>query len=74
MNEQQARQAAIRILDEFEEVLNEHGIVIPSPDRSGGPEEACLYGSTYYALEDAITAILAKVPKKARTAQGGRAR
>jgi predicted HTH domain antitoxin len=53
-----ARRIAIRILDEFEELLAEKGIRIPSSDREGRSEEACLYGSEYYRLEDAITAIL----------------
>ena len=52
------RQLAIRICDEFEELLAEKDIVIPSTDRTGEAEEACLYGSEYYALEDAVVAIL----------------
>jgi hypothetical protein len=58
MNENKARRIAIRILDEFEELLEEKDIKIPSLDREGRSEEACLYGSEYYSLEDAITAIL----------------
>jgi hypothetical protein len=38
-------------------LLAEHGIKIPSDDREGR-EEAFIYGSEYYALEDAIVAIL----------------
>jgi hypothetical protein len=52
------RQLAISICDEFEELLDEKGIMIPSSDREGREEEACLYGSEYYALEDAIVEIL----------------
>ena len=58
MNENKARRIAIRILDEFEEMLAEKGISIPSSDREGQPTEACLYGNEYYRLEDAITVIL----------------
>jgi hypothetical protein len=52
------REIAIRIVDEFEELLAEKGIMVPSKDREGRPEEACLYGSEYYALEDAVVGIL----------------
>jgi len=54
MNEEQTRELAVRIVDEFEELLAEKSIVVPSKDRRGDPEEACLYGSEYYALEDAV--------------------
>jgi len=53
-----ARRLAIRICDEFEELLAEHSIRISSNDRTGDPEEGCLIGSEYYGLEDAITEIL----------------
>ena len=58
MNANKARRIAIEILDEFEELLGEKGIVIPSDDREGREEEACLYGTEYYRLEDTITDIL----------------
>lgn len=54
------RGAAIEILDLFEEVLDRHGINIPDEDRCGEEGEACIYGSTYYELEDAITEILSE--------------
>jgi hypothetical protein len=28
--------------------------MVPSKDREGRPEEACLYGSEYYAFEDGV--------------------
>ena len=34
------------------------GIMIRSQDREGREEEACLYGTEYYELEDAVTGIL----------------
>ena len=46
------------VLDEFEELLDGKNVTIPSSDREGREEEARLYGSEYYNLEDAITAIL----------------
>ena len=58
MDEEHAREIAIRILDEFEELLDEKGITIPSADREGHEEEACLYGREYYQLEDAVVGIL----------------
>ena len=55
------REIAIEILGEFEELLARKGIKIPSDDReSGHKNEACLYGSEYYELEDGITEILKK--------------
>ncbi len=56
------RQLAIGILDEFEELLAEKNVMIPSDDREGREEEACLYGTEYYELEDAIVGILASEP------------
>ena len=58
MKANKARRVAIEILDEFEEMLDRKGIMIPSEDREGREEEACIYGTEYYELEDAITDIL----------------
>jgi hypothetical protein len=58
MNTDKARRVAIRIMDEFEEMLGRKGILIPSEDREGGKEEACIYGTEHYGLEDAVTDIL----------------
>ena len=52
------RGIAIMILDMFEDMLADKGIVIPDEDREGDEDEACLYGSTYYELEDQITELL----------------
>ena len=52
------RAIAITILDLFENLLDKHGIYIPDDDRSGDEGEACLYGTTYGNLEDAICTIL----------------
>ncbi|MBN2562215.1 MAG: hypothetical protein JXQ75_14925, partial [Phycisphaerae bacterium] len=32
--------------------------MVPSDDREGRDEEACLYGSEYYELEDAVVGVL----------------
>jgi CRISPR/Cas system CMR-associated protein Cmr3 (group 5 of RAMP superfamily) len=58
MSARKARQIAIRILDEFGDLLDEKNVTIPLDDKEGMEEEARLYGSEYYTLEDAITAIL----------------
>ena len=52
MREEKARDLAIQILDEFEELLAAKGIVIPWDDREGREEKACLYGTEYYELEE----------------------
>ncbi|MBN2562227.1 MAG: hypothetical protein JXQ75_14985 [Phycisphaerae bacterium] len=39
-------------------MLASKDIIVPSDDREGREEEACLYGTEYYELEDAITDIL----------------
>ena len=52
------RGIAIMILDIFEGMLNDKGIIIPDEDREGDEDEACLYGNTYYELEDEITELL----------------
>ena len=58
MKANKARRVAIEILDEFEEMLDRKGIMVPSEDREGREEEACIYGTEYYELEDVITDIL----------------
>jgi hypothetical protein len=58
MNEEEAREVAHRILEEFEDLLTENGIVIPSDDRTGDPSEAHLFGMEYSRLEEAIVKII----------------
>ena len=58
MKANKARRIAIEILDEFEAMLDRNGIMIPSEDREGREEEACIYGTEYYELEEVITDIL----------------
>ena len=52
------RGVAIRILELFEEMLEEKNITIPDSDRCGDSNEARLYGCTYGDLEDQIEAML----------------
>ena len=49
---------AIKIIKEFEELLNKNDIKIPDKFREGDEDEACIYGETYYKLEDKIKEIL----------------
>lgn len=55
-----SEELSISILDMFENLLDEHGIMIPDEDRNGDEEEACLYGTTYANLESQISELLAK--------------
>lgn len=57
------RELAVRILDVFENKLDELGISLPSEDRTGEKGEARIFGDTYYELEDRITEILDEVRK-----------
>ena len=52
------RGITIAILDMFEDMLDEKGIMIPDEDRTGEEGEACLYGMTYANLEDQIYELL----------------
>jgi hypothetical protein len=52
------RAIAITILDMFEGMLGEKGIMITDDDRTGDEGEACLYGTTYGNLEDEIYTLL----------------
>ena len=54
------RGAAIRILDIFEEMLENKGISIPDEDRTGAESEAYLYGMTYAELEKEISELLGR--------------
>lgn len=55
------RQHAQNIIDIFEELLEYHNIYIPDEFRSGSEDEACLYGDTYYALEDMVSDYIEKI-------------
>lgn len=49
---------AISIIDLFEDFLEDKGIWIENDEREGEEGEACIFGSDYYGLEDAIVEIL----------------
>lgn len=54
---------AMLIVEEFENVLNEYGIKVPSPedDERDEENETGLYGSTYGDLLDAVEYMLIKI-------------
>lgn len=54
------RMTAILILGIFERLLMKHNIIIPDENRMGEEDEAHIYGTTYYELEDEITYLLDK--------------
>jgi len=58
INMEKERELAIRILDEFEEMLEKYNIDIPEEDREGNEGEARIYGRNWYFLEDAITELI----------------
>lgn len=52
------REKAIKIIEQFENLLSKKNIKIPSEDREDNEDETCIYGTEYYELEDAIVEIL----------------
>lgn len=52
-----SKQLAIEIINLFEDVLEEHNIIIPDSDRPEG-NDTPLYGTTYGNLVDEITDVL----------------
>ena len=60
MDEERAYEIALRIRDEFEDLLDEKNITIPSVDREGVPGEARLYGEENSRLVDLIVKLLIK--------------
>ena len=46
------------IIDISEEMLKEKGIYIPDQDRTGDEEEACIFGQTYYEIEEKLKEFL----------------
>lgn len=55
------RDTAAAIIDLFEDILDENNITIPDEYRQGDPDEARIYGDTYYALENSIEIILERL-------------
>ena len=55
---EESRKIANKIIDKFEDLLEEHEIKIPNEERDNNEDEASIYGKDYYNLEDEITEIL----------------
>jgi len=54
------RDIAAQIIELFENILEENGIIIPSPedDEKEDDNKACLYGSVYSDLLDSVEEII----------------
>jgi hypothetical protein len=52
------KEMAIRMIDEFEDLLEKYNLKIPNEDREGNKEEANIYGKEYYKLEDKLTKLI----------------
>ena len=52
------RKVAALVIDLFEDLLTTHSLMIPDDDREGAEEEAAIFGTAYYTLEDGITELL----------------
>ena len=60
-DETQLRSIAATIIDLFEDLLGKNNVTLPDTYRQGDPDEARIYGDTYYALEDSIVRILERL-------------
>ncbi|MBR1853713.1 MAG: hypothetical protein IJ794_11340 [Lachnospiraceae bacterium] len=56
---------AADVMECFEDLLDEHGITIPSEDRDGDEGEARLYGMAYANLMDQVEEIIVDALKEA---------
>ena len=68
-NELHIRHISGYIVEVFEDILYEHGIIIPDDDRTGDEGEAPIYGCTYAEVEDSVTEILVQVVEDARASK-----
>lgn len=57
---------AADIVELFEDLLVKNNIVIPDEDRTGGEEEAAIYGMTYAGLLEDVENELINVLKEAK--------
>ena len=60
MDREKKVEIAFSIISEFEEYLDEHDITIPSRDRIGDPDEARIFGTEYYDIEEAVIDIISE--------------
>lgn len=60
-DETQLRSIAATIIDLFEDLLEKNNVTLPDIYRMGDPDESCIFGDTYYTLEDSIVRILERL-------------
>lgn len=62
------RDQAANIVEMFENLLEQNGITLPSPedDEREPDNDARIYGSVYYGLVDDIEAILVDIAERAK--------
>lgn len=58
MDDFELKETAIRIIEKFEDFLDEKGIVIPNSEKDEDDSASNIYGSDYYKLEDEIIEII----------------
>ena len=56
--EDKVRGLARSIVERFDDLLDDHGIRVPDPDRTGDETEAAIYGCTYGNLVDEVEAMI----------------
>ena len=68
--EDKVRGLARSIAELFDDLLDDHGIRVPDPDRTGDETEAAIYGCTYGKLVDDIAETISAVfPAEAKKTQ-----
>lgn len=69
---EQIRELAIDVIQHFEDLLAEYNIKIPDNDREKENDdiEACIFGGTYYTLEDNVYETLYKALKNVKLESG----
>lgn len=63
------RDRAAEIVELFENILDQHDIMIPCDDRTGDEDEGCLYGSVYSDLLDEVEGILCELIDRAKSGE-----
>jgi len=58
IQEKDARELAMKLIEPMEKLLESHDILIPDSERTGDESEAALFGMAYHQLEDKITQLI----------------
>jgi len=67
VDETSLRSTAAAIIELFEDLLDKNNVTLPDIYRMGDPDESCIFGDTYYTLEDSITGILERLVATTKT-------